>query len=298
MIWIYLVTVFLSEAWSLNSGTTDNTSVKPSSPSHLSKVDVNKNAVFNIGSNVNLTCSNKTWSEMIYVIWTINLKHNTCKISFSNDGQNSNSCNDGKSLQNSSSAQSYLHIPNFSAADVGVYMCEAVVRGGMDNYNIDVGITAPPQITAWFETKGNVTVAVCRAERGNPAANISWSHTGNHERADNTVLPDGFVTVESHLELLEGMDPENLTCIVRHQSWREEKRLAPSEERKTASTSWVPPFVGLIMTLLVLIPVVALIKPIMRRCRQTDPSKPLAPEDVEEVEPYASYIQRVNSIYN
>ncbi|XP_061578876.1 cell surface glycoprotein CD200 receptor 1-B-like [Cololabis saira] len=242
MIWIYIFMI-LSEAWSLDPGTEDNASVKSSTISHLSKVYVNKNAVFNIGSNVNLTCSNKTWSEMMYVIWTIRLKHNTCMISFSNDGQNRNSCNDGKSLQNSSSAQSYLHIPNFSAGDVGVYRCEAAVRGGNDNYIIDVGITAPPQISAWLETKGNVTVAVCRAERGNPAANISWSPTGNHERADNTVLPDGFVTVESHLELLEGMDPENLTCIVRHQSWREEKRLAPSgeegEEVKTASCFWM-----------------------------------------------------------
>ncbi|KAM6934027.1 cell surface glycoprotein CD200 receptor 1-B-like [Xenentodon cancila] len=191
-------------------------------------ITVKRKAVFTIGSNINLTCVNKTWREMMFVIWTIKVKH-ACEISFANDGQSRNSCNDGKSLQNTSSAQSYLHIPNFSADDVGVYRCEAVYRGGSDAYNIDVGITAPPNISAWLEKNNKMTVAVCRAEKGNPVANISWSHTGNRERVNKTVLSDGFVTVVSHLELLEGLDPENLSCIVRHQSWETERILVLSE---------------------------------------------------------------------
>ncbi|KAM6934026.1 cell surface glycoprotein CD200 receptor 1-like [Xenentodon cancila] len=233
---------------------------------------------------------------MMYVIWTIKVKH-ACEISFANDGQSRNSCNDGKSLQNTSSAESYLHIPNFSADDVGVYRCEAVYRGGSEGYNIDVGITAPPNIFAWLEKKNNMTVAVCRAEKGNPAANISWSHTGNRERVNKTVLSNGLVTVVSHLELPEGLDPGNLSCIVRHQSWETERILVLSEI-KPASLLWVFPVVGVILAFLVFVSVIALIKPVMRRCRQTDPSKSPVPEDVEEVEPYASYIQRVNSIYN
>lgn len=102
-----------------------------------------RNEAFNVGSDVNLTCSNKTWNEMMYVIWTIDMKYNPkeCKIAFDTEGRSDDSCKDGKSLRNTSSAQSYLHIPNFSDYDVGVYKCESVYRGANENYKIHVAIT-------------------------------------------------------------------------------------------------------------------------------------------------------------
>lgn len=81
-------------------------------------------------------------------------------------------------------------------------------------------------------------VAVCKAERGKPAANISWSHTGY----SSTVEPglDGFFTVESRLELLEGMDKENLSCAIRHPYWKEEKILWPKKQFKgQAFAEWI-----------------------------------------------------------
>lgn len=70
-------------------------------------------------------------------------------------------------------------------------------------------------------------VAVCKAERGKPAANISWSHTGNSSTLETLRVSDGFFTVESQLELPEHMDPKNLSCIIRHQYWELEKTLVP-----------------------------------------------------------------------
>lgn len=66
-------------------------------------------------------------------------------------------------------------------------------------------------------------VAVCRAERGNPAANISWSFTGNSEPETSLSVSEGFVTAESILKLPEGMNPENLSCIIQHPSWDQER---------------------------------------------------------------------------
>uniref|UniRef100_A0A1A7XG55 CD200 receptor 1-like n=1 Tax=Iconisemion striatum TaxID=60296 RepID=A0A1A7XG55_9TELE len=285
VMWIYVTVVFLSQSWSLDS--------------------VNRKEVFHLGSSVNVTCSSKTWKETLFVIWDLNLKHKTCQISFSNDGQNVDSCNDGKLLQNTTTGQSYLHIPNVSANDVGLYRCESVYSGGNDNYKINVTVTVPPTLSAWLERRDNKMFAVCRAEGGNPAANISWSLAGNSESVKTLPGSDGFATVESELELPEGMNPENLSCIVTHQFWDEERSLVPElrEGRNSAIgyKLWIFLLViGVIFVLLVAFTVLVLKKvKLSRRCRHVDtPNKPSPIEDVEEVEPYASYVQRVNSIYN
>ncbi|XP_075963191.1 cell surface glycoprotein CD200 receptor 1 [Anarhichas minor] len=279
MMWIYAVVIFvLSEARSMD------TAVR-----HLA---------FNQGSEVNLTCSNKTWNEMLFVIWEIRFQtKKECRISF-NNGTNDDSCNDGKSLRNTSSALSYLHIPNFSDTDEGRYKCESVYTGGNDNHAIHVAIIVPPRISAWLYHKDNKLVAVCKAERGKPAANISWSHMGNESSVEN--YSDGFFTVESRLELPEGMDTENLSCVIQHPNWTEKRILVLKLEK--GYFPWL--YVLIVVVIIVILAgflFLARKKIItLRRCQPSDtsPSKSPPAEDVEEVEPYASYVQRVNSIYN
>ncbi|KAM4559359.1 cell surface glycoprotein CD200 receptor 2-like isoform 3-T4 [Odontesthes bonariensis] len=133
--------------------------------------------------------------------------------------------------------QSYLHIPNFSTDDVGVYKCESAFKGGNENYDIDVTLTVSPNISAWLELKDNNMVAVCRAERGNPPANISWSYTGNLDSVKTQNDCDGFVTVESYMELPESVKPENLSCIVKHMSWNQEKTVIPELKKASSSIS-------------------------------------------------------------
>ncbi|XP_017164292.1 cell surface glycoprotein CD200 receptor 5-like [Poecilia reticulata] len=223
-LWIYVVIFFSSQEWFLTQGTTNSNVIVNTTTSPL-KVYVNKKEVFNLGSDARLICSNSNWTKAVFVIWNIELKHKTCKISFNHEGQSFDSCNDGKSIQNSTD-QSFLHIPNFSVNDVGAYKCESTWTGGNENYNIKVGGTAPPVVSAWLKQRGNKMVAVCRAERGIPAANISWSVTGNHSVTQQNDR-DGFVTVESQLEVPEDIDRESLTCIVRHQLWEREKTEMP-----------------------------------------------------------------------
>lgn len=299
MMWIYIFILFWMESWSTTQGTTNsNTSMISNTTTPTLKVYVNKKAVFNLGSDAKLTCSQRKWNETMYVIWKIEIKNKVCEISLSNEGKTRDSCIDGKFIQNSSTGQSYLHIPNFSAKDVGFYKCESAYTGGNENYNIEVGVTAPPKVSAWLERRGNKMVAVCRAERGNPAANISWSLFGNHSVTQQHDT-DGFVAVESRLELPDGTDRENLTCIVRHQFWDQEKILVP-ELKEGILTWYLFAIFGVIFILLSGFTVIAIKKVIFsRQCQQADTSSKSPPTDeVEEVEPYASYVQRVNSIYN
>ncbi|XP_030614576.1 cell surface glycoprotein CD200 receptor 1-A isoform X2 [Archocentrus centrarchus] len=273
MMWMYLVILFLSEARSMESDY--------------------RNEVFSNGSDVNLTCSDKLWNETFYVLWDIKLVNKKCMIKFNIDGQNIDSCKDGKSLRNTSSSQPYLHIPNFSKDDVGVYNCEFAYKGGATKCEINVAIVVLPKMDAWLEHKNNTTVAVCRAERGYPAVNISWSHTGS--------LPvrmskrNGLFTVESRLELPEAMGPNNLSCIISQQNWS--MTLFPKFQDPPVPWLWILTAV-MITVFLVGFFLFVVIK--LRRYQQSDVTLSKSPplEDVEEVEPYASYVQRVNSIYN
>nr|XP_040057364.1 cell surface glycoprotein CD200 receptor 1-B isoform X2 [Gasterosteus aculeatus aculeatus] len=288
--WIYAVFTFLlSEAWSME-GTNQSTSVKSS----IFKVDSH----FNQGSEVNLTCSNETRKEMLFIRWKIELKNKkTCQIG-SIDGRSDDDCKDGKSLRNTSSGLSYLHIPNISETDEGKYDCDSTYTGGNDHHVIHVTVTVPPSVSAWMYHQDNKVVAVCKAERGKPAANISWNHVGNVSSVKSG--SNGYFTVESRLELLEEMDTENLSCAVSHPSWKRERIIVPKLQKDHSLRLY-----ALIVGVIIVISAGFLFfawRKIMpfRRCRQSDTTQSKSPpaEEVEEVEPYASYVQRVNSIYN
>ncbi|XP_040004303.1 cell surface glycoprotein CD200 receptor 1 [Xiphias gladius] len=280
------------------SETNQSTSVNSSASAHT-LTDAIRNLTFNPGSDVDLTCSNKTWNEMMYVIWKIKLEYKNCKIGFSSTGQSTDTCSDGRSLRNTSRSQSYLHIPNFTTDDVGVYKCESAYNGGNENYVINMAIAVPPSISAWLEQRDKKMVAVCKAEGGKPAATVSWSHKGNSTSLETLLGSEGFITVESRLELTEDVNTENLACTIRHIYWDKERILIP--KLKKGYIPWlVVPTVAVVCVFLVGL-FFAQKKLIMwRRSQQSDTSQSKSPptEDVDEVEPYASYIQRVNSIYN
>ncbi|XP_068614742.1 cell surface glycoprotein CD200 receptor 1-A-like [Brachionichthys hirsutus] len=288
--WIYAAFISsLSGAWSQGSG------LKPG---------VVRHSAFNLGSDANLTCSNKTRAETFYVIWNLNLTDKFCKIAFSNDGRHENSCNDGKTLRDTASAQSFLHISNFSSDDVGTYTCQSAYKGGGDRHEFKVSITVPPSISSWLERRDNKLVAVCKAERGKPAANITWSHMLNSTTVETT-LPDsnGLFTVESHLKLPEGVDIEKLSCAIRHPYWPEEKILLPKLRKGYVPWLCVIIVVVVVAVFVVLIGIIFIVrkKQTLRRGQQSNnpaSSKSSPSDNVEEVEPYASYVQRVNSIYN
>lgn len=103
-------------------------------------LSVVRNQTFHLGSDVSLKCNNETWDEVLYILWNLDLGHKSCRIGFTLSGQSSDECQDGKTLRNTSSAQSYLHIPKFSENDVGVYKCEAAYKGGTEHNQYNVGI--------------------------------------------------------------------------------------------------------------------------------------------------------------
>ena len=107
---------------------------------------VYRNETRKLGSTVKLTCGNKTWSEMFYTIWKIDLGYKQCIIQRSDDGRSKNSCKDEKTLGNTSTSESYLSIPNLSISDEGVYKCESAYKGGSENIIYTLSVTGKTAI--------------------------------------------------------------------------------------------------------------------------------------------------------
>ncbi|XP_067115850.1 cell surface glycoprotein CD200 receptor 1-A [Osmerus mordax] len=309
----------VTETWSLVEGNNPNSANYRSTPSSTSnmqaKLHVHRSENFRVGSNVTLQCSNKTWSEMIYTIWKIPTHEkisSQCQISSTEDGQNMNTCNDGKTLCNTTNGESYLHIPEFSERDEGYYFCETVHKGGSYAAKIEVLVIAPPIVSAWIEKEGSRYTAVCEADRGKPAASITWRTTWNSSSAVITTKPtsDGFHSVSSRLVIAEGVARTNLSCVVSHPSWTDEQTHDPNIATKDSFSDSQKSQIIVISVVTVSI-VMAVFGGIyftlrnlhtIRNCfvSNTTPeeSKCSPVDEVEEVEPYASYVQRVNTIYN
>lgn len=253
---------------------------------------------FRQGEDVNLTCGNKTWTKdkIMYIIWTLNLKHKTCKIRSNREGDVVNNCLDHKSLRNTTEGQPVLHIPHFSSSDVGNYTCDSAYTGGAVNYIYHVNVTAPPVVSSWIEAN----VAVCLAERANPAASITWSFTKNVSRED-VWESDGLISVQSFVEVSADEDMHNLSCTVSHPYWDKPRVFVP-ELKTSQSTYQNRPVIYITVGVSVAFCLILLLWGIkklhnLRKCQKSSIKSP--PEDyVEEVEPYDSYVQRVNSIYN
>ncbi|XP_075896111.1 cell surface glycoprotein CD200 receptor 1 isoform X2 [Nelusetta ayraudi] len=278
MLWIYATFLLLSQAWGRET--------------------VVRNQTFHLGSDVMLECNNVTWNDIVYILWNLDLGHKKCVIGFSRSGQSSEGCHDGKMVRNTSSAQLYLHIPKFSKDDVGVYKCESAYKGGRENYLYNVGIKGrPPSSNAWLERRNGMLVAVCNVSSVKPAANISWNHEG--VLVNTQEESDGMFIAESRLELLKETDAETLKCTIRHPDWPEEWILQPKFRESDNPLMVIMCGAGIVI-FLAGAAFFVMKKQTLRPCRQssTSPSQCTPKEDAEEVEPYASYVQRVNSIYN
>ncbi|CAL8390408.1 cell surface glycoprotein CD200 receptor 1 [Gadus morhua] len=265
------------------------------------------------GANVSLTCSNKTWSELFYVIWRIAAGHSPCEIQQNDEGDNRNTCKGGVALLNTSSGQPYLLIPHFSPRHEGLYQCEASYLGMGDYRNISLVLSVAPRVSAWLEWAGSSRVALCVAEDGKPAATLSWRNTGNLTANTTTTQgpPGASVTVRSTLELPgDGAGWEGVRCVVAHPSLEREVTMRPADSGREAGRGlWV---VLLLSAVTVLATLGALYVSrnhltALRRCwrsvcRSSPEAPPLEappPESVlvDDLQPYACYHQRVNPLY-
>ncbi|XP_058885112.1 uncharacterized protein LOC117407083 isoform X2 [Acipenser ruthenus] len=95
-----------------------------------------------LGKDVSLHCTNRTWSEIIFEAWKIrNTIGAECQIAVRFDWTDANStCEDRITIQSTSENRPFLHVSHFNNADEGNYTCNSAYNGGMDIVQFNVSI--------------------------------------------------------------------------------------------------------------------------------------------------------------
>ncbi|XP_005167482.1 cell surface glycoprotein CD200 receptor 1-A isoform X2 [Danio rerio] len=270
-----------------------------------------KEQMFLEGSDVTLWCGNVTnfkWDDLVFVVWNISTQSKKCYIGLSPTLDDT--CKDGKSMHNSTDGVS-LSISKISMQDEGVYTCDLSYKGGSYSLNISVSVF---HLSAQLDP--DKKTAVCTARYKNKAPTLHWEPA-------SSVLPnnDGengaSFTIENRVYLKENVNISELVCVATNPSMSSPVQLnatlyssASGYDKTSLNIKLIAIPLGLVCFILVSLAMVyvllrkfnslSTLKMLCCKSKISPPAddKPAQPADVEEVEPYASYIQRVNSIYN
>ncbi|XP_057192158.1 cell surface glycoprotein CD200 receptor 1-A-like isoform X1 [Triplophysa rosa] len=264
-----------------------------------SKLTDFKAQTFIEGSDVILKCDSPKvkWNELLYIIWNISLQSKKCWLGIDSSIQNS-TCNDGKKLLNSSDGIS-LFIPKISKEDEGSYLCDLSYKGGGYGQKVNLSVH---HFTSWLEVINGQRVAICQAKYEQSKPTLQWKPALNFSsNISNARNGDMSFIVENRVYLPDNVTISNLTCVATY---------PPKAAQQITNLEIITIAVCSICFILVSVAVVHILhrklnnlSALKTMCCQSKIStpaeeKPPQPPDVEEVEPYASYIQRVNSIYN
>ncbi|XP_017325125.1 cell surface glycoprotein CD200 receptor 1-A isoform X1 [Ictalurus punctatus] len=294
----------------------------PRSTSTNEKLSVFRNESVELGNTVTLNCTKTkiAWDDMIFVIWKINLRDKECIIAVAQNDSDHDTCQDGKKF--AITEETYqLIIPNFSVKDEGNYTCDISYQSGGWLEIIKVSAFARPKLSGWLEYEHGHPVAVCEAT-GQPITSIYWETPWNlsspSTQASGTTGQGS--TVISRLHLPRHAPYRNLTCVATASDLKHTKTRFSNFTFKDVHVKWPIVLVGVCATCSIVAILTGLY--IMRKnlmplsifrkicCKPDIPApneeKPqqflgdeyFQPHDPEELQPYASYVQRVNSIYN
>nr|XP_055071034.1 cell surface glycoprotein CD200 receptor 1-A [Misgurnus anguillicaudatus] len=268
----------------------------------LSIIAVYKAQTFMEGSNVTLKCDNTEikWNELLYIIWNISLQSRECWIGFELLNKNiQNSCNDGKMLLNSSDGFS-LFIPKISKKDEGSYLCDVSYKGGGYRQNVNISVS---NFTSWLEVNNGQRVAICQAKYEESEPTLQWEPALNFSSNISYVQISNMSVMESRVYLPNAIS--DLKCVATYPPKSGQQNTTYNLTNSDIIAIAVASSCFILLSLIVGYILRRKLNSLsaMKMCCKSQIStpaedKPAQVPDVEEVEPYASYIQRVNSIYN
>ncbi|XP_016385162.1 cell surface glycoprotein CD200 receptor 1-A-like [Sinocyclocheilus rhinocerous] len=314
--WTLTVVVLLSIFMARSQTRGDQDTGSHQNPaSAVKKLTVFQEQTFISGSDVTLRCDNLTvvkWNELIYIIWNISQQDRTCWLGLS--PKLDDTCNDGKKLYNTSDGVS-LVIPKISIEDEGFYFCDVSYKGGSSALNVTVSVI---NVSTKQYRENNQRIAVCNSTYKKKAPTLHWEPALNFPSNISSVKKLGkFFMVKNQIYLPENVNISELTCVATYTSesgsvQHKSTLYLTDSQNSNPSSPWTNIAISVGSVCFVLVALLAVYK--LRRkfydisalkmlCCKSKIStpvedKPPQPADVEEVEPYASYVQRVNSIYN
>ncbi|XP_042644317.1 cell surface glycoprotein CD200 receptor 1-A-like [Tyto alba] len=257
----------------------------------------NEKVSVTVGNSSVLTCSPK--SNITMVTWKISPKvGGPCTLSYRADQNKTNrtNCSDSVDWKFRPDRDPSLEIRQVEIAHEGNYTCEVVATEGNFHKMYQLTVLVPPRLTLYCDDNG---IPVCKAAVGKPAAQILWVLEGistpKEEGHDN-----GTVTVLSNFTAYS-TNTTNTTCIVSHPAGNQSSSIACRPPKNSFFRD-----VLIILGFLSIITFMAVVYYFKlhrdRLCHKPKPPE-TAPthspqDDTMEVEPYTTYVQKENIIYN
>ncbi|XP_068887673.1 cell surface glycoprotein CD200 receptor 1 [Aphelocoma coerulescens] len=252
-----------------------------------------------VGDSSVLTCPLK--GNITMLTWTTSPKAGgSCSLVYRADKNMTNrtNCYDNINLTFRPGLAPALEIRQVGIAQEGNYSCEMVSTEGNFPTTYHLTVLAPPRPSLYCDEQGS---PVCKAAAGKPPAQLSWvpesSSTAEEKGHDN-----GTVTVLSRFTASNTSVTNVTTCMVSHPAgnWSESIACHPLEGYSFIRYVYAIPCALLIIILLGVIHYFKLCSD--RPCHKTKPPE-IAPahsqqDDTMEVEPYTTYVQKENAIYN
>ncbi|XP_068037146.1 cell surface glycoprotein CD200 receptor 1-A-like isoform X2 [Anomalospiza imberbis] len=257
--------------------------------------------VMTVGNSSVLTCPLK--GNITLLTWTVTPKAGgPCTLVYRIDTNMTHrtNCSDNINWTFRAGLPPALEIRQVGIAQEGNYSCETASAEGNFQKMYHLTVLAPPRLSLSCDEQGS---PVCEAAAGKPPAQLSWlpesSSTAEEKCHDN-----GTVTVLSKFTACSTNVTNVTTCMVSHPAgnWSQSIACCPSE--KTITNVFL--YACIIACVLIIITLLAVIYYFKlhsdRPCHRTKPPE-IAPihsqqDDMMEVEPYTTYVQKENTIYN
>ncbi|XP_065502020.1 cell surface glycoprotein CD200 receptor 1-A-like [Caloenas nicobarica] len=250
-----------------------------------------------VGNSSVLICALKLNTTM--VTWKISPKTGgSCTLGYRADQNKTDrtNCSDSVNWKFRPDQDPALEIQQVGIVHEGNYTCEVVATEGNFHRTYHLTVLVPPRLTLHCDDHGN---PVCEAEAGKPPAQISWDLESNSSPREE-VHDDGTVTVVSTFTA-HGTNVTNTICIVSHPAGNQSKSIAcrPSKNGFNLHVT----IILCVLTIITFMAVICYFKLHSDRlCHKLNPPETdlthSPQDDTMEVEPYTTYVQKENVIYN
>ncbi|XP_008069294.2 cell surface glycoprotein CD200 receptor 1-like [Carlito syrichta] len=257
---------------------------------------VNSSCPVSINKKAVLSCPPIQPTTLI-ITWEINLRDKpSCKKSYKSETNESldTNCTDERITWASRPDQNPdLQIDPVAINHDGYYKCEMATIHGNFQHGYHLQVLVSPEATLFLSENRSV---VCKAVAGKPAAQISWTPEGDCVTQQEG-WGNGTVTVESTCHW-EGHSVSTVTCSVSHLTGN--KSLSIELNPVTGTKISAKLYIYIILPIIILIIVGSICFLKISDCRKCKLQKtePTAAAEEDEMQPYASYTERNNPLYD
>nr|XP_005486250.1 cell surface glycoprotein CD200 receptor 1-A [Zonotrichia albicollis] len=257
--------------------------------------------VMTVGNSSVLNCSFK--GNITLLKWTITPKAGgLCTLVYRADTKKTHrtTCSDNINLIFTADLPPALEIRQVELAQEGNYSCDVASAEGNFHKRYHLTVQAPPRLSLSCDEQGS---PVCEAAAGKPPAQLSWAPEGS-STAEERCHDNGTVTVLSKFTACSTRVTNVTTCMVSHPAGNRSQSIACCPSEKIVTNVFL--YACIITCVLIIITLLAVIYYFKlhgnRPCHKTKPPE-IAPvhsqqDDTMEVEPYTTYVQKENVIYN